>query len=258
MMTKPILFLSMDKFKKAKRIWAFIGLILAVVLFVGIDEYRIKQDKISERVVEIPLGAYTFEFPRNAIDNGHIGKESKRRSLTSLEFILPDLEPKTAENIDQFSAYNELTVNLSAMRYEKSFQREGEEPYTANKVDTSFEYDLTPMLERRLSAKFPDGTPRYSPLGKGKLMNGLMYYEHKGKNSGHIYTNAEGPVYLMLECSDEYWPNPMCSFDTNNQFLGHMSLHYHYPRKYIGQAIEIYEFVLSYLKSHFKGVTDYD
>lgn len=231
---------------------------VSAFLFVVYDVKKLRSERISERIVDIPIGAYTFAFPRNVIRQAQIGKDNPRRSLISLEFLLPDFLPKTVDTIDQFSVYNTLTVNISAMDYKKTFQREGEETYTVNKIDTSFEYDITPILERKLSETFPDGTLRYPVLGKGKLVNGLMYYEQKGERSGHIFTNANGPVYLMLECSDTSWPNPNCRFNTYDGFLGHMSLHYRYPLKYIDHAEEIHEFVFSYLQSHFNGVTDND
>lgn len=109
---------------------------VSVFLFVVYDVKKLRSERISERIVDIPIGAYTFAFPRNVIKQAHIGKGNPRRSLISLNFLLPDFLPKTGETIDQFSVYNTLTVNISAMHYEQTFRRDGEEPYKINKIDT--------------------------------------------------------------------------------------------------------------------------
>lgn len=231
----------------------FICSVIAAIIL--LQEKRLNNEEIDERELQLSVGAYLFSFPRNSIGNVVYKQSNKARALISLEFLLPDLLPKTAETVDQFSPHNTLTINISAMNYNPDSDRD-----SFKKIDTSFNYDLSERVERIFSEPMPHGDGlRLPPLGQGQKEGNLLYYKNKlkGGKGTDVYTNEAGPISLMLECNDEvFWPNPTCVFETH--ILGHAFLHYRYPRKFVSQAEEIHQFVFTYLNSHFVGVRNHD
>ncbi len=228
-----------------------VSLVWAALGYVGYWQYQHKKERLSEEIVDVPIGAYTFAFPRNAIASVTHEDDNVRKSRVSLEFILPSLDPVTEKTSGQLTIYNTLTVNLSASHYGGflDVKKEG-------KLDTDLKINSLFKEGYFSGAKVTSGhEPLYPPLSQGERIGDLFVYKKKDAKAagGDIYTNAVGSIKFILDCTT-FGTNPICSFDART--LGHLSIHYYYPKKYLPQAEQIHDFVMAYLKSHFVGVTD--
>lgn len=238
-----------------KKIKVVLSVVVAGLIGYGIYvNGDMRRDRLKGDIVEVPIGAYSFAFPRNTINHISYGdKEHLHRTSIELVFILPELDLITEQNRDRLNVGNRLRINLSARHYDGISDEK-----VRGRVNSDLKLDSQRWIDLYFGAKNIKGDGfAYPRIGQGKKVGDLFLYERNEKISSHqdLYTNASDQVEFLLDCTP-YGPNPMCSLHAS--MLGHISIYYAYPRKYISQATQINNFVLSYLQSHFKGVTDHD